>query len=66
MFEHNAICCVLIFKIGVNQQNHILTELRLRAMLQKMIRRSPRAKDLAPEADSIINAVCKFYNDSRD
>ena len=26
----------------------------------------PQAQDLAPEADSIINAVCKFYNVSRD
>ncbi len=26
----------------------------------------PQAKELAPEADSIINAVCKFYNVSRD
>jgi len=23
IFEHNATCCVLIFKIGVNQQSHI-------------------------------------------
>lgn len=26
----------------------------------------PQAQDLAPEADSIINAVCKFYNVSKD
>ena len=26
----------------------------------------PQAKDLAPETDLIINAVCKFYNVSRD
>ncbi len=26
----------------------------------------PQAQELAPEADSIINAVCKFYNVSRD
>ena len=26
----------------------------------------PQAKDLAPETDLIINAVCKFYDISRD
>ena len=26
----------------------------------------PQAKELAPEADTVINAVCKYYNISRD